>query len=134
MAGIIRARRGGCNDAAMDGFTREREGEGMKVADCGAQWGAKHYASEEYRRARAAALVRTRRCCSLCGGEATQAHHHEREYPKLTDLREDGADLTPLCEPCHRVATALRKMTQGRAEKMPALALAVEQMIYGWRG
>lgn len=81
------------------------------------------------RLAREMAMKRTNGLCGLCGiSEAEECHHWGLLYPKEKRLTAD--DLTPLCKPCHTIATYIRRLHQhGQLGDVEDFHTALEALV-----
>ena len=65
--------------------------------------------SEDWKKLRELALIRTNGLCQFCGDFATQVHHVK--YPKQFGA-EHPHSLVPVCEKCHKISHGVQKMKQ----------------------
>ena len=85
--------------------------------------------------ARLVAARRSDGICQFCGRQPERdGHHWARRYPP--DSKITGDDITSLCGPCHRIATAIRRhlaKTDGRGlwieDRMEGLADKIESLF-----
>ena len=72
---------------------------------------AYNYRHPQYLTARREAFDRSGGICQFCGQrEAMSGHHWAIEYGPEEEVTPDS--LTALCQPCHEVATAMRKFVR----------------------
>lgn len=65
--------------------------------------------SEDWKKLRELALIRTNGLCQFCGDFATQVHHVK--YPKQFGA-EHPHSLVPVCDKCHKISHGVQKMKQ----------------------
>ena len=65
--------------------------------------------SEDWKKLRELALIRTNGLCQFCGDYATQVHHVK--YPKQFGA-EHPHSLVPVCDKCHKISHGVQKMKQ----------------------
>ena len=70
-----------------------------------------NYRHGQYLAARRGAFLRSGGVCQFCGQrEATEAHHWAVEYGPEAEVTPE--QLTALCQPCHDLATELRRFVR----------------------